>query len=137
MNKYKVYKGRRFNWWFGIWQTDMNIRNVFIIYWTFIRERRFGITLFQFIFPDKYGGHASALFRFHFSQYRYDPLETNMQGYTTRAYISFQVLYLPSLDFRVGNGKTWLSIRSENYYAWKVNRQNKKAARMSADGLPF
>lgn len=41
-------------------------------------------------------------------------------------YLSINFLYLPSLDFRIGNGKNWFLIRNENWYGYKCHQQNKK-----------
>ena len=41
-------------------------------------------------------------------------------------YLTVEFLFLPSLDFRIGDGKTWFWIRNENWYAYKIRKQNKK-----------
>ena len=42
------------------------------------------------------------------------------------AYLSISIFYLPSLDFRIGDGNTWLYIRNENFYGWLCYRRNQK-----------
>ncbi len=76
-----------------------------------------------FLFPIIMWGRSRHLFGFIF--HRWNNVKAVMgSALPYRAYFSISLLYFPSLDFRIGNGKNWFWIRNENYYGWKVHRQN-------------
>lgn len=103
------------NNWIGIWQTSLNYKNCFILYWNLLNKPdiRFGITMLSFYFPII--GHRG-LFSFHFYTW-----EKKWKS----AMIGMGLLYLPFIEFRIGDGKSWWSIRCEQYYGWKLKRLNK------------
>lgn len=76
------------------------------------------------IIPDKYGGRCRHLFGFTFHHWN-NPKKIH-GAMPKKAYLSISLLYLRSLDFRIGDGNTWLWIRNENLYAYKVHRRNRK-----------
>lgn len=116
---YKPFKIKKNNWWFNFYQGNINIKNVFSIRWKWIcdnwsKETEFGINILRFVFPFLF--RSRALFSFQLHKWDKKPA----------IYLSIEVLFLPSLDFRIGNGKTWLWIRNENWYGYKIHKQNKK-----------
>ena len=114
---YKPFKIKKYNWWFNFYQGNINIKNVFSIHWKWIfdnwsKETEFGINILRFVFLFR----SRALFSFHLHKWDNKPA----------IYLSIEVLFLPSFDFRIGNGETWLWIRNENLYGYKIYKQNKK-----------
>ena len=120
MDRYRVYKLKKYNWWFGFFQGNINIKNVFILHWQWIHsqihpETRFGFTILGFVLPviDRH----RCLLGFQFNNWRS----------VEKCYlIGFRFLYLPDLEFMIGNGKSWLYIRCQNLYAYKCHRENLK-----------
>jgi len=120
MDRYKVYKIKKYNWWFGLFSGSINIKNVFILHWQWLRtqmhpETRFGFTILGFVLPVI--ERHRCLLGFHFYTWR----RVKKCGS-----IGFRFFYLPELEFIIGNGKTWWYIRCQNLYAWKLHRQNIK-----------
>lgn len=116
---YKPFKIKKYNWWFNVYQGYFNVKNIFIIHWLWICDSlhpsiRYGFTLFGFVLP-LIERHRSLL---GINFYTWDEKPAG--------YLSINFLYLPSLDFRIGNGKTWLWIRNGNWYGYKIHKQNKK-----------
>lgn len=116
---YKPFKIEKYNWWFNFYQGNFNIKNCFILGWCWICDNlhpamRFSLSIFRFLFPFLYRSRAL----FSFNIYTWDKRPA--------LYLSVELLFLPSLDFRIGNGKTWIWIRNENWYGYKCNQRNKK-----------
>lgn len=116
---YKPFKIKKYNWWLGFYQGNINVKNIFSIRWKWIcdnwsKETEFGINILRFVFPFLF--RSRALFSFHLHKWDNKPA----------MYLSIEVFFLPSLDFRIGDGKTWLWIRNENWYGYKIHKQNKK-----------
>lgn len=119
LNPYKPFKIKKYNWWFNLYQGNIDIKNIFSVRWKWIcdnwsPETEFGINILRFVFPFLY--RSLALFSFHL--YTWDKRPA--------LYLSIEILFLPSLDFRVGNGETWFWVRSENLYGWKCHRRNSR-----------
>lgn len=118
MNRYKCIKFKGNNW-IGLFQTSLNWRNVFILYWCFIHtslhpDTRFGFSILNFVLPII--ERSRSLLGVHF--YTWDKSKAG--------YLSIKLLYLPGLNFRIGNKKTWFWLRNENIYAYKCRRNNQK-----------
>jgi len=86
-----------------------------------------------YLFPIIINHQSRHLFGFTF--YRWRMIEVNNSFFvflsrtktvSRRCYLSISFLYMPSLDFRIGNGKTWFWIRNENIYGWIVRQKNVK-----------
>lgn len=121
MDRYKTFKIRRFNWWIGLFQGSINVKNCFILGWKWIHskmhpETEFTVTILGLVLPiiDQH----RCLFGITF----YTWAKTKRAGL-----LNIRILYLPSIEFRIGNGKSWLHIRNENFFKWKVMRRNKKS----------
>lgn len=66
---------------------------------------------------------------FGFTFHRWgNPKTINREALPKCAYFSISLLYMPSLDFRVGNHKTWFWIRNENWYGYKCQRRNSRVS---------
>lgn len=116
---YKPFKIKKYNWWFNAYQGNVNIKNVFSIRWQWIcdslfPQTEFGVNILRFVFPFLY--RSRALFSFHLHKWDKQPA----------IYLTIELLFFPSLDFRIGDGKTWRWIRNENWYGYKIHKQNKK-----------
>jgi len=105
MDKYKTISTRL--GWIGIWQTSLNYKNTFMIWWGFLRESNFGLSILQV--------KGRCLFGFSF--------QTCVKS--KGCYLTFSLLYLPAIAFRIGNGRSWLYIRNENLYAYICSRKNR------------
>ena len=106
MNKYKTIKVKY--GWVGLFQTSLNWKNFIQVYWCFIHSKLhpatdFGFSLFGFVLPCINRHRSLIAARF----YTWNKIPAG--------FMSLSILYLPSLDFRIGNGKTWFWIRCENY----------------------
>lgn len=118
MNRYKV-KRNRFGW-IGLFQTSLNWKNCFQLNWCFICTElhpsiEFGFTILGFVLPIINRGRE--LFGIHFYTW----------GKSKSAFLSIGLFYLPSIDFRIGNNKTWFWIRNENIYIIGCTYRNRKA----------
>jgi len=47
------------------------------------------------------------------------------RNHPKKMYLSFGIFYLTVLDFRIGNGKTWLWIRNENLHSFLMTRKQR------------
>ena len=120
MDRYKVYKVKKYNWWFGLFSGNLNYKNIFILHWQWLHtqmhpETRFGFTILGFVLPVI--ERSRCLLGFNLYNWR-----KSLKCFS----IGFRFLYLPELEFIIGNGKTLMYIRCENYYAWKCHRANFK-----------
>ena len=126
MNRYKVIKNKY--GWLGFFQTSLNFKNIFILHWDFIYSSlhpstRFGFTFLGFVIP-KIKRHRSLL-AINFFTWDGKPA----------GYLSIMFLYMPSIDLRIGNCKTWFWIRSENWYAYKCDKENRR--KLYGNDMPF
>lgn len=78
-------------------------------------------------FPILIRERCRHLFGFTFHRWP-NPKKVGRETLPKCAYLSISLLYLPSLDFRIGNGKTWLWVRNENLYGWKCHRRNSRVS---------
>lgn len=114
MDRYKTIKIKRFNWWIGLFQGSINIKNCFILHWKWIHkplmseETEFYITILGFVLPIVNEHRSLFSFKFH---------KWNMQDRACN--IHFSILYFPCNMFILGNKKTWFSIRYVNYEMYK------------------
>jgi len=66
---------------------------------------------------------------FGFTYHRWsNPKAITREALPKLAYFSISIFYMPSLDFRIGNGKSWFWVRNENLYGWKCHRHNKRVS---------
>ena len=72
-------------------------------------------------------GRARHLFGFTFHRWG-NPKTVRRETMPKCAYLSISLFYLPSIDFRIGDTKTWFWVRNENVYAWKCHRHNKRVS---------
>lgn len=122
MDRYKIIKLPKNNW-IGLFSGSYRIKHFFSISWRWIHsslhpDTEFAFSLFGFILPviDR----CRHLFFFRF--FTWDK--------TPAAYLTFSFLYLPSIDFRIGNGRTWWYIRNENLHMWLCRRRTAKQAKI-------
>ena len=47
------------------------------------------------------------------------------KNHPKKMYLSFGILFLPVLDFRIGNGNTWFWIRNEQLHHFLMIRKQK------------
>ena len=78
-------------------------------------------------FPIIIRERARHLFGFTFHRWG-NPKTCRRETLPKCAYLSISLLYLPSLDFRIGNGKTWFWIRNENWYGYLCHRRNSRVS---------
>ena len=104
MNKNRVIRNKSGTQWIGLFQTCISIKRYFYLSWRFIDERK------NLMFELLYG-----IVSFRFYTWNEKPA----------CYVSFRILWMQYLDFRIGNSKTWFYIRCENYYAWRISKENK------------
>ena len=117
MDRYKVIKIRRYNWWIGLFQGSINIRNCFQLNWKWIHtewtpETEFSFCILGFVLP--YINEHRSLIRFSFKKW-------NMQDRACN--IHFSLLYFPDLMLILGNRKTWLHLRCLNWEMWRNERK--------------
>ena len=87
-----------------------------------------------YAFPITIKGRARHLFGFTFHRWQ-NPRTVNRESVPKCSYLSFDIFYLPSLDFRIGDGKKWLWVRSENWYAYKCYKENRR--KLYGNDMPF
>jgi hypothetical protein len=116
MDRYKTIRVKL--GWIGLFQTSLSLSNLFSVRWTFLMtpmhpQVEFSLSILHFTLPiiDR----SRSIFSLRYYTWKGDK----------KGFLSFSFLYLPDIEFRIGNGKTWLWILSENYYVWKIQRLNR------------
>jgi hypothetical protein len=79
-----------------------------------------------YVLPIDIFGRSRHFFGFTFHRWQ-NPKTVSREALPKCAYLSISLFYLPDLEFRIGNGKTWLWLRNENIFAWKIRRRNEKS----------